>query len=822
MALAPAPPVGRAAPVVSPSPRQREARQPFSRTRLASGLAAMALVSCASLAWANPHAQAVSEARAGQYDSALQTLQDLVAQSPRRQDYRHDWIAVLSWAERHDQALAASRTLRLGTATPDYVLAAIGKSALSQGEAARAEQAYGLLAQRRPGSADAALGAGLALLAAGKPAQADAQLRRVLRLAQRTPSVLQSALSALQARGEAQRARPFGERLLALGLIPADQPAAIPLAEPARPAPPAPAAPSLADAQAGNAAHIRAAAELLDRDFTPARYRLIDAALADNAALIERAQQQGALDVLLHLRRDRIVALRQRDAMAEALALFEALDAEGPQPAYVVLAAADARLQQRQPEAARALYRRVLQDDARNGQARSGLIFAEIEAEDFGAAEALSAQHLQSSGHSVAARRTQTMLLRFADRLDAAQAQLQALQQALPDDAGLWLEQAELLARRGLPRAAASRFEAVLQREPASIRARVGLAEAVWAQGDIAATALALQALQAEAPEHPAVQRLLRAWQRSQRPLLVSGATRGLGQGHVAGNDDLVWESTLYSGMFADGWRVFANHHLARAKFDDRSARHDRVGMGFELTQRDWQLAAEVGRDLHNGEDASWAIGGSWQLSDQLSLRARHESQSNDFPLKGRVPDAEHYLGAPRHLHASKTLVGAAYRWNESRRVAADLAHYDFNDGNRRQSIAISWTERLYSGYGRTLDLQPAVYASHNTLRDAVYFNPARDMALSVTLAGDWLTWRRYDKSFIQRAAVTLGTYKQHGGDSTPAVYGWNVFHDLRYEHEWNIGPDFSTRYGIGTRRFPYDGVYETKGYIYVHASWRF
>ena len=70
---------------------------------------------------------------------------------------RHDLIAVQSWAERHEEAMASSRSLRLGASTPDYVLAAIGKSALSRNDGARAAQAYGLLAQRRPRSADAAL-----------------------------------------------------------------------------------------------------------------------------------------------------------------------------------------------------------------------------------------------------------------------------------------------------------------------------------------------------------------------------------------------------------------------------------------------------------------------------------------------------------------------------------------------------------------------------------------------------------------------------------------------------------------------------------------
>lgn len=808
--------------------------------KLQACLAALLLAGTAMPSWADPYQQAIAEARAGRYDEALATLQELLAKNPRRLDVRYDLIAVQSWAERHDQALATSRTLRLGAATPDYVLAAIGKSALSQNDSARAAQAYGLLAQRRPRSADAALGASLALLAAGKPAQADAQLRRVLVLAHKDVPMLQSALGALQARGEDQRARPFGERLLALGVSPAvtavSAPAAAPSPVAVTPPPltapaqaPAPAArPTLADAQAANGLHIREAADRLDRDFTLARYAPIDAALAENAALSERARQAQADDVLLRLRRDRVVALRQRGHMDEALQLFGALEAESPQPAYVVQAAADAELQLRRPEQARVLYRRVLQQEPTSAAARSGLVFAEIEAEDFRAAEAVSQEQLQASGASVAARRTDIMLMRFADRLDQAEAALQALHRELPDDAGLWLDQGELLARRGLPRAAEERFRAVLNRSPDNVRAQVGLAETIWAQGDIAQARAAVQELQRSAPEHPAVQRLVRAWERSQRPLLVSGATRGLGQGQVAGNDDLVWESTVYSGMLGDGLRIYANHHLARAKFNGDSARHERAGMGVEITRRDWQLSAELGNDLRNDHDAVWAISGSRQFGDHFSLRARHESQTNDFPLKGRMPDAENYLNAPKFLHASKTLVGAAYQWNESRRVAADLAYYDFNDGNRRKSLAASWTERLYSGYGRTLDLQPALYASANTLRDAIYFNPARDVALSVTLAGDWLTWRRYDKSFNQRVAVTVGSYKQFsdlhapGGGWMREHYGWNRFHDLRYEHEWNIGPDFSTRYGVGTRRFPYDGVYETKGYVYLHATWRF
>lgn len=56
------------------------------------------------------HDQAVESARAGRFDSAI-LLQRLVRQQPKRQVYRYDLITVLSWAERHTEALEASRTM---------------------------------------------------------------------------------------------------------------------------------------------------------------------------------------------------------------------------------------------------------------------------------------------------------------------------------------------------------------------------------------------------------------------------------------------------------------------------------------------------------------------------------------------------------------------------------------------------------------------------------------------------------------------------------------------------------------------------------------
>jgi biofilm PGA synthesis protein PgaA len=751
-----------------------EIHTPKTTLCLALAIASLALGTAPASAAPSSYQQAITNARAGRFDAALPMLERLVQQNPHTPAYRYDWIAVLGWSNRHADALAASQALDLTAQVPDYVVSAIGKSALHGGQPQRAEAAYRSLLARHPQDADAARGLAMAL-------QAQQPTAPVQTVSPSTPS----------RDWQAEQAR--------------------------------------------DGTRIRAALAVLDADFTPARYAPMDAALADNSALTREAVAAQQTAIARSLRLDHIVGLQARGASTQALNEFKVLEADGgPLPAYALNAAADALMALRQPEQARAMYQRALLADPGNGGSQTGLVYAELEAENLPGMEQMVQQRLAATQRSPAARRTEVSALRFADRIQPAATALAQLSTEFPSDVGLWLEQADLLSQRGLPRAAAERYRAVLAAEPASVKARAGLADAVWAQGDIPQAARMVAALQAEAPEHPAVQRLVRAWQRNQRPFLTSSATWGFGSGHVAGNDDLAWSSTLYSGQTAQGLRLFATHHRASAQWwwdsahlYQGSASHTRGGMGLEWTQRDLQATVEVGHDLRNGHATVGAVGANWQVNDQLSLRARYESQTNDFPLKGRVPDVESNLGAPTHLHADKTALGVAYRWNESRRVAADVSHYRFNDGNQRTAVAASWSERLVSGYGRTLDLQTAAYTSANSLRDTVYFNPQRDFAVSATLTADWLTWRHYERSFNQRVAVSAGLYRQQSGDGSSSAsygqtYGWNPFYGVYYAHEWQWGPDRSLRYGIGARRFPYDGKFENSRYIDATLNWRF
>jgi len=795
----------------------------------------------------------VEDARNGRFDSALPSLRALVESAPNELRWRYDLVAVLSWANRHVEARDAARNLRLGVNTPSYVLAAIGKSALEAGDAARSLQAWNRLLRRQPNNADTLLGVALAQLAGADPKPARVTLQRLLAMAGSNGPQKQAIAEALRARGHADRATTFDGGTPALPQPQSQRQIGVTDPAPAAPvvdarpvteiviapttptatatstatmSPASATAPALADLQELNGLAIRKASQHLEQDYSAARYGPIDQALSDNAALIERARAAGDQAVLERLQWDRVVALQRRGALLTAIGLHDELSDGGRKqtPAWERNAVADAWLALRHPNKARAMYQSLLTDDPHNQNLQIALAYAELESERLDAAMDVANRLVTNHPDSLGAARTQSTMLRFTDRLAEAQGALQKLRTAYPDDAGLWLDEADLLMARGLPRAAQVLYARVLAVAPDNLNARVGVVNALWAQGQLIDADRLRLALVEQAPEHLGVRRLQRAWERHLRPILVTDVTSGMGFGVVSGNDDLVWESAIYSGQIANTWRLFGTHHRSQAAFGGNEAAHERIGFGGEWTRRDWQATLEANHDIRNARAASWATSARWQIDDQWSVRGSYESQTNDFPLKGRVPGAQ--PGAPYWLHAAKSNLGVNWRQNESRRMSGAISWYDFNDGNQRVALNTSYVDRLVSRNGRTLDLTLSVYGSRNTLRDAVYFNPFHDAALAATLTWDWLTWRQYERTFNQRLTVTLGNYRQYSYGSPRfdrvVDYGWNLFQDVRYEHEWRWGPDRSTRYGIGARRFPYDGIHETKGYVYLHHEWRF
>ena len=578
--------------------------------------------------------------------------------------------------------------------------------------------------------------------------------------------------------------------------------------------------------QQANAELIREGMRQLDQDWTGARYTRIDDALEDNSERLERLVAAGGFaPVERALRLDRALALAARGRDDEAAALLIELGRSAALPPYAIQVAGDIAMRQRRPLQAAAYYRAALATQPEAVVLYVNLAYAYLEAGQLDELEATLVALERIDASSLDARLLRVRMTRFNDRLEQAQQLVQTLSADEREAVETALEEAALAHARGLPRTAERTYARALAAAPDNIRAAVGLAEAAWATGALDEAGAQIDRLNEYAPEHPAVRRLTRAWHSSRRAWLGMEVNAGRGYGSIAGKDDITTDLWLYSPLSTNGMRLFAHHHRVAADFDDNRAQHIRVGAGLELTQRDWSMAVELGRERTYGRDTTLLVRGNWQASDHWSFRASADSHADDVSVKGRYYYLEDF---DSELSAHRFTLGATHYVNESRRFMADMGYYDFNDGNRRRTLTTTWVERVYSAPRHAIDVHGAAYTSSNTRAGAEYFNPKRDYALSATIVSDWLTWHDYGRRFNQRVAATLGSYRQLSAadprdtDQRDIDHGWKPFGELRYEHEWKASDDVSARYGIGVRRFPYDGDDETRAYVYAALTVQF
>ncbi|MEK7323559.1 MAG: tetratricopeptide repeat protein [Pseudomonadota bacterium] len=117
------------------------------------------------------HQQAIQLARDGQNDAALPLLHELSEVYPDRQEYLYDYIAVLSWAERYEDALAQRPRLHLPEA-PVYVLESLGRAARGVGKPAQALDYYRMAVQHAPDRTDSIIGLAKSLTELGRAKEA--------------------------------------------------------------------------------------------------------------------------------------------------------------------------------------------------------------------------------------------------------------------------------------------------------------------------------------------------------------------------------------------------------------------------------------------------------------------------------------------------------------------------------------------------------------------------------------------------------------------------------------------------------------------------
>lgn len=763
----------------------------------------------------------------------IQRLKDRSDRNPGNKRFLYDYLTALGEAGRDAELVESVPNIELASA-PVSVLVRAGRAASNQKRFSLAVEFYQAAIKRAPDRTDIVAGLAYSLIDDRRPDDAVALLEARTRSMWQEIPLLEAYAEALQARRDSVHALLVYERILVLD--PANRAAirnrifsVARIGAPHRAVELAQQSPGvlsedellgLKSDQAALTTRWGAAAD----QSAPDRFSNTDIALADIERLLQELQasnKDGA--AARRLQFDRIEALRNRVRMREAVALHESLVADGVEvPAYAQIAAADAYLYLEQPEKARDLYLRALQQTSDNFAAQVQLFYAYSDGEQHREAleqidrvvaatpqriAAFSPLTIADNPDYASATATAAAARGYQDYLGEAQQRLEDLRRLAPYNMEVRDKLAVIYGARGWPRRTEEEHLWILAVEPAYRDSRVGYANTLRELQEWAPAGREVAALEAAYPEDRQVQRSARQWRiHNMRELQVDAGTgESSGGAGPLGTKEHAFETRLYSQPIKQDWRAFLHQFEASATFPDGKGYRRRLGAGAEYRVRDLRLAAELSDSYDSDSDLGVSLTGSWALDDHWSLDAAADSSSNDIPLQARLADVQ----------GTSLQAGVTWRVHESRSFSASVQTLDFNDGNRRNIVTGSAFQRFVTGPVWKLDGAAALYASSNSAANVNYFNPDEDTGLDLTLIGEQRLWRRYDRNFVHRLFLALGTYRQQD-------FGSGEVGAIRYEQEWSLDNRLGLRYGAQRGFHPYDGVREYANHFNLSLNWRF
>lgn len=529
-----------------------------------------------------------------------------------------------------------------------------------------------------------------------------------------------------------------------------------------------------------------------------------NARIAQALALLDGLLADPAVDQSSKLRSryDRIVALRVGERYAEALAAFEALALTPEElPIYVVEAAADSWLALRRPARADALYAVILVREPDRFDTRMARFWALLELERFDLAlpwiDALVENTAAGPGarEHIESRRIAAMARAYSNRLDAAEARLQVLLAEHPENVLVRRDLATVQRWRGRPGQAAQTLDAAPGGETDdSAGTRLLRAHLLADRGRLTAADSAFEDVERVAPGNIHVQRDVAGWRERRRWSVAIDAGYGDSTGvERFGARDRTLGVRINAPSVAPGVQPYLLSRYADATFPEGRAEYDRVGLGLGLQHGAHRGALELHRNRTGGNTGLTAAY-DLRAGDHLSFGTRFESFSTDVPLRARGQDIEGW----------KAELGSRWQFDEAAAIRMNISRLELTDGNLRWAALMAYSHELHASAHRQTRGSFDLYGSDAQQGGGPYFNPSRDASAYYQVEHDWLTWRRYERSFTQRFIGGGGGYWQK-------AFGTFAIGGLRYEHKWVFSARWQLRYGIGLSSRVYDGNRERR-----------
>ncbi|MCS2163929.1 poly-beta-1,6 N-acetyl-D-glucosamine export porin PgaA [Scandinavium sp. H11S7] len=778
----------------------------FRRTRVSWALGLSLLFSASASAVDAVYDQLVIQARAGQTDGLLNWLHQQNQRHALNVDQVADWLQVAGWAGRDNEVVQVWQRYHSQMEIPARGVVSVARAYrnLKQWDASLALWETSL--QMEPTNDDLRTGWIFTLADAG---QYSVALSEAQRLVQSEPTALHYQVLAYVWRAQGKswdalfsitkaRDKDSENKAVKSDLLDAWSTNKIP-------------APALSLSRTMNLPaedtrrlELNAAAELVRLADLPSRgeaerFQVADRALARYDQLLNQWQSiPEAQDDCRLARLDRLGALLARKRFAEVVSEYESLKADGkPMPDYIDGWVASALLSLQRPEEAFRLFSKA------PAHVEAEMFYAAIESEDFPAAKGIVDRMIANTPYQIydygspvpepndrwlTSRILLSHYLSATNDLPVAEKLSEHLANTAPGNQELRINNAAVLAARGLPHAAEQELKRAEVLEPSSLslesqQAYVAQSLQEWRQFE-----LLTDDVVARSPEEPSTQQLARTRDiRHMYELRISGNKGISSDSPISGSHDFTWNSALYGPPIAEHWRPFAGFNFATGEFEEGKGYNRDVLGGVEFTARDYWAEAELSNQNFGDGNKLGARFSAWHdFNDHWRLGGSAERLSSGTPL--------------RALRNGVTANGgqAYVRWyqNERREYQLTIAPSWFSDGNQRMEYGLSGKERLWTTPRFTLDLTPDLSASTNTKEDVPYYNPKSDFSATPGLSAEHIIYRHYDTVWSQQITGGVGAYwqKDHGtGLVTQLGYGqrvqWNNVLDAGLMLTWDKRP---------------------------------
>ncbi|MDR2945930.1 MAG: hypothetical protein LBV79_04200 [Candidatus Adiutrix sp.] len=518
-----------------------------------------------------------------------------------------------------------------------------------------------------------------------------------------------------------------------------------------------------------------------------------------------------------------------------AVAAFESVPAgRAAAPNAVILAAAGAALEAREPRKAAELYQRMVDRHAAGRlavsedelyEAEKGLFWAHLDADELGAArEQARKNYAQGTIEPPEGRalwgagdwkRTDARVALglseiYTGRPAAGERIFSEMLAQAPANVAALSGLSAAKTARGLPRAAWENALAARLHAPDDLGAAVRLAHSLMDARRWAEAHEIIQALGPWAAQSRAVSQLARRWELFKK----FEARASFGFAHTSNRnsvsstnpEDPNIELRLYSPPLGYHWRAFIGSAWDSGRYAEGEGEREMFLGGLQYRGPGLEFSLEARDERLNGRRLGAGLEGLWQPGDHWRVPFSVQKNSRAAPLRA----------VNSNIRADSASLGLGYYWHESRALNFNAQMMNFTDGNRRAAFSGNFSQRLWAGGHRTVTGRLNAYTSSNSEDDnRPYYNPKKDAEAGLGLTYANLLWRGEGKSLSHALEADASRYRQEN-------YGTETIWTLGYHQSLDWADSFSASYGASYGHRVYDGEPEKNINGYINFVWKF